>query len=151
MNIEQEILQMKARIEYLENLLKIKGPDSSPNVALAEISKRDKTKYMFNGVIYPKNRLVLAIVRQYVKDNNPTFEQLLTIFNKSLQGSLNVVERIENVNQISDASKRYFMAQEEQIPLKDGSIIAVCTQWGKFNIDRFVKRVQQLGFEIDLI
>ncbi len=151
MNIEQEILELKSRIEQLEKFLEIKCSPQSSAKAPAEAPKRDKTKYMFNGVIYPKNRLVLAIINQYVKDNSPSYPELNTIFNKSLQGSLNVVELIGNANQISDASKRYFMAPDEQITLKDNNIIVVCTQWGKFNIDKFVKRVEQLGFVIDRI
>lgn len=141
MNIEQEIFELKKRIEALEQMLSIKQP-----VEADQTAKRDKTRYMFENKIYPKNRLVLAIVKKYVENNNPTFDELQSVFDKSLQGSLNVVDTIENIEKIKDASKRYFL--NDLITLKDKTQIAVCTQWGIFNIPKFVMQAKSLGFDI---
>lgn len=141
MNIEQEIFELKKRIEALEQMLSIKQP-----VEADQTAKRDKTRYMFENKIYPKNRLVLAIVKKYVENNNPTFGELQRVFDKSLQGSLNVVDTIENIEKIKDASKRYFL--NDLITLKDKTQIAVCTQWGIFNIPKFVMQAKSLGFDI---
>lgn len=141
MNIEQEIFELKKRIEALEQMLSINQP-----VEADQTAKRDKTRYMFENKIYPKNRLVLAIVKKYVENNNPTFGELQRVFDKSLQGSLNVVDTIENIEKIKDASKRYFL--NDLITLKDKTQIAVCTQWGIFNIPKFVMQAKSLGFDI---
>ena len=150
MNYEFEIEQLKKRIERLEELVIQKTvTKTKPKDNIT--SSRDKTKYMFDGKVYPKNRLVLAIIKQYVKKQNPTFEKLSNVFDKSLQGSLNVVETYQNASNISDGAKRYFMKSEDVLVLSDNTKAVVCTQWGIFNIVRFVKIAENLGFEIDVV
>lgn len=151
MNYELEILNLKRRVEELERLLQAREPQVQPASAEStSASNRDKTKYMLDGKVYPKNRLVLAIVKKYTEQHNPTFEQLNNVFDKSLQGSLGVVETYENAAQISDCAKRYFMKDEDVLSL-NGQKVVVCTQWGIFNIVKFVKRAQSLGFVIETI
>ena len=143
MNYEEEIKNLKTRIEILEKLI-----ISQPTTPVKLDTKRDKTKYMFNGKIYPKNRLVLAVITQFVQTNNPSFEELSSAFDKSLQGSLNVIELLDEASKIKDSAKRYFMEKNEQLSLSDGNTVVVCTQWGIFNIPRFIKQATLLGFEI---
>lgn len=137
MNIENEILELKKRIEALEQMIQPKQSKTN----------RDKTHYVFENKVLPKNRLVLAVINKYINDKNPTFEELQSVFDKSLQGSLNVVETFENASKIKDAKKRYFMS--DAIVLKDNKKVVVCTQWGIFNIVKFEKVVQGLGYIID--
>lgn len=145
MDIEKEILQLKVRVKALEELLKI----STIPTQSASLQKRDKTKYMFDSKVYPKNRLVLAVIKKYVQDHNPTFDELQCVFDKSLQGTLNVVDTLENVSKIKDASKRYFT--NNVLLLKDGTKAVVCTQWGIFNIPKFEQQAKSLGYEIQKI
>lgn len=146
MNYEQEIIELKKRVEQLEQLLvsaksgKIEPPASN----------RDKTKYMFQGKVLAKNRLVLAVIKDYVQQHNPTYEELSRVFDKSLQGSLGVVELYENATQISDAGKRFFIKDEDVLELSNAKVV-VCTQWGIFNIVKFIKQAQSLGFNIETI
>lgn len=146
MNYEVEIENLKKRIEYLESIVLNKQTKPVDK----QLSNRDKTKYMFEGKVYAKNRLVLAIVKKFVEDNNPTRDQLFSVFDKSLQGSLGVVEVYENAIKISDASKRFFLKEDDIIKLKDARVV-VCTQWGIFNIVKFIKQAQSLGYNIDTI
>lgn len=146
MNYELEILNLKKRIEDLEKIV-LNKQESKNNT---QSSNRDKTKYMFEGKVYAKNRLVLAIIKNYVKQNNPTYQQIVSVFDKSLQGSLGVVELYENAIKVSDASKRYFLKEEDIIYLSNAKIV-VCTQWGIFNIVKFIKQAQYLGFNIQTI
>lgn len=148
MNYELEILNLKQRVEELEKLLLVKT--AQPKTPDNLISNRDKTKYMFEGKVYPKNRLVLAIIKQYATKNNSSFKDLSEVFDKSLQGSLGVVELYENAIKTSDAAKRYFLKEEDVLNLS-GEKVVVCTQWGIFNIVKFVKRAQALGFNIETI
>ena len=114
-------------------------------------SKRDTTRYLFDGYIYLKNRLVLAVVKAYVEHFNTIKRQeLKQAFDKSLQGSIGVVENVETAMLRSDYQVRFFTKPDEVIHLCDGDMY-VCTQWGIGNILNFIKRAEQLGFKIDPI
>lgn len=119
-----------------------------------EIS-RDKTKYRFNDIIYNKNRLVLEVVKQYIKDNpDITFQGLEEAFPKSLQGSYGVFktkdEAIKKRNESIRTEKRYFLESNEILKTSNQEI-AVCTQWGKGNIENFVDKARELGYQIEEI
>ena len=145
MDIIEEIEKLKNRIKQLEDVVFAKQVKTEKAVVGGS---RDKTKYMFEGKVWPKNRLVLAVIKRYVKDNSPTFSKLSMVFDKSLQGSLNVVELFENAENISDGAKRYFMNGENVLHLCDNTKVVVCTQWGIFNIVKFLKVATMLGYEI---
>ena len=147
MDIEREILELKSRLEKLESIV-LGG--AMPKVS-AEKSQRDTSRYMFQGKIYPKNRLVLAIIKEYVKENSPTNNELKSTFDKSLQGSLNVVEDYASAMNIKDFSKRYFFKDEDVITLRDNTRVVVCTQWGIYNIPKFIKCAENLGYTIQVI
>ena len=152
MDIELEILMIKSRLERIENMLNVRNGVQTTLFDLPQAPAkptRDKTKYVFNNKILPKNRLVLEVIRKYIEKQNPTLSELQQVFDKSLQGSLNVVETVENACKIKDAEKRYFM--NYPFKLKDGNTVVVCTQWGIFNIVKFEKLATNLGFEIDKI
>lgn len=114
-------------------------------------SQRDKTKYLFNGNIYLKNRLVLAVVTDYLK-KHPTLsrEELKSIFDKSLQGSIGVVEFAEIAELRNDCNIRFFCKPNESLNLADGKMY-VCSQWGIINIPRFLQYAKNLGYEIQEI
>ena len=113
--------------------------------------QRDKTRYMFNGNVYLKNKLVLAVVKDYVSKNQTiTCNQLKTVFDKSLQGSIGVLEYESIAKQRKDYQVRFFEKEDEILRLVDGNML-VCSQWGILNISNFIKRAEQLGYEIEQI
>ena len=113
--------------------------------------QRDKTRYMFNGNIYLKNKLVLAVVKDYVQHNvGITGEELKRVFDKSLQGSMGVVEYEFIARQRSNYHVRFFAKEDEVLRLSDGNML-VCSQWGILNIPHFLKRAAQLGYKIEEI
>ena len=146
MNYEEAILNLTKRLEELEKIVLNSSKSQQKKVE----TNRDKTKYMFEGKVYPKNRLVLAIIKKYVEQNNPTYAELNSTFDKSLQGSLKVVELYEEAKKISDAPKRYFMKNEDVLHLQNEKVV-VCTQWGIFNIVKFIKQAQAINFNIETI
>lgn len=115
-------------------------------------SMKDYTKYIFNNVRCGKGKLVLAVVKQYVDDNkNITFSELENKFPKTLQGSLGVFAKIDDI----EDNSRYYVKNQDQIQLADGTVIAVCNQWGatksynkESNIDRFLDNAKKLGYTI---
>ena len=114
-------------------------------------SQRDKTRYLFNGNVYLKNRLVLAVVKEYVlKNSSIKCKELKSVFDQSLQGSIGVVEDEFTAKQRKDYQVRFFSKDDEIIHLIDGNML-VCSQWGILNIPNFIKRAEQLGYKIEQI
>ena len=150
MNIEEEIKILKQKVKVLEELFNINTKtfnDSKQDNSY----NRDKTKYMFNGKVLAKNRLVLNVIKEYVKQNNPSLSDLQQVFNKTLQGSRMVVEGLDNVKKIADYKKRYFTDESDILTLANGEKACVCTQWGIFNIKKFILVAKNLRFVIDEI
>lgn len=112
--------------------------------------QKDLTKYLFNGAILGKGKLVLAVVREYVRlHTGVTSGKLLTAFPKDLQvRGLGVFAQKEVAQEIYDRTgyKRYYI-NEDLIELKDCTI-AVCSQWGKTNIGNFLAQAELLDFDI---
>lgn len=112
---------------------------------------RDTSKYLFNGESLGKGRLVLAVVKRHCENNpNITYSQLEQIFPKSCQGSSGVFTTFESANDVltSSGRKRHFLNTDELIQI-EGATIAVSSQWGIGNIDRFIKCANQNGHIIE--
>ena len=158
MEYQELILDMLNRIvkleKEIENLKKghlTVNSIGSKTVAEESPQQRDKTRYMFKGNIYLKNKLVLAVVKEYVSKNQATTcNELKTVFDKSLQGSIGVVEYESIAKQRKDFQVRFFGKEDEILRLVDGNMV-VCSQWGILNISNFIKRATQLGYEIEQI
>lgn len=114
--------------------------------------EKDYSQYIFQDKTYGKRRLVLAVVSQYLKDNqNTNFEQLrYEIFFDSLQG-MNVVAELEEAQQlfVETGYKRHFIAENERLITSDNCQIAVSNQWGIGNINAFINRARELGYQIE--
>jgi hypothetical protein len=158
MEYNELILDMLNRIVKLEKeveLLKKEKISSEvfPKETFVEERpvQRDKTRYMFNGNVYLKNKLVLALVKDYVSKNKDiTCNELKMVFDKSLQGSIGVVEYEHIAKQRKDYQVRFFEKEDEILRLVDGNMM-VCSQWGVLNISNFIKRAEQLDYAIEQI
>ena len=159
MEYNELILDMLNRIVKLEKEVEILKSKENRSEIVVPVNidtedkpqQRDKTRYMFNGNVCLKNRLVLAIVKDYVSKNpNITSKELKTVFDKSLQGSIGVVEDEMIAKQRKDYQLRFFSKDDEIIHLIDGNTF-VCSQWGILNIVNFIKRAEQLGYKIEQI
>ncbi len=108
----------------------------------------DHTKYDFNGKkSLHKNRMVFEVVKKFVEDNpNVSLIELQRVFNRQLQGGMEVVEKKQNLS--GDKLRRYFIKNNEIISLSNGDKIAVTTEWSMGNIHKFLKKSQELGYEI---
>ena len=165
-NIEKEvemeynelILDMLNRIVKLEKEVELLKKEKTPSEEIPKETfieerpaQRDKTRYMFNGNVYLKNKLVLAVVKDYVTKNQAiTCNELKNVFDKSLQGSIGVVEYESIAKQRKDYQVRFFEKKDEILRLVDGNML-VCSQWGILNISNFIKRAGQLGYEFQQI
>lgn len=162
MNYDRVILELLDRVAALEDQIEMmkmelgNDEDFEETETVVETSHdsagRDTTKYILDGRRWSKNRLVLAVVKKYMKEHpNTSAEQLLVVFDKSLQGSLGVVRKVEEVKKAYlDYERRFFVSPNEVIKTTTNDCI-VCTQWGKFNIGNMLVRAKQLGYEITAV
>lgn len=114
-------------------------------------TNKDTTQYLFNGNTYGKGRMVLAVIKKFVEDNpNITFSELEKVFHQTLQGSSGVFSTQQDALEIytNTSRGRHFLKPEELITLAD-STIAVSSQWGIGNIDKFITRTKELGYSIE--
>jgi hypothetical protein len=123
------------------------------------VQSMDRTKYKFNGAVFTKGRLVLAVMKQHVLENPElTYSQLEKAFPKILQSKrvkgYGVFGTAEIAQEIFDKSpgkrNRHFRNAEDLIDLKDATI-AVCNQWGIDNIGDFLNMAESLGHRIQPI
>ena len=158
MEYNELILDMLNRIVKLEKEVELLKKEKSRGEEIPKETfvkerpaQRDKTRYMFNGNVYLKNKLVLALVKDYISKNKDiTCNELKMVFDKSLQGSIGVVEYEHIAKQRKDYQVRFFEKEDEILRLVDGNMM-VCSQWGVLNISNFIKRAEQLDYTIEQI
>jgi hypothetical protein len=107
---------------------------------------RDYTKYNLPGVGENLNKrsLVFNVVKDWIAKNNPSFEELKTVFPDELQGSRGVV-KLEK--EVTDA-RRFNM--REPISIKNGAHVVICNQWGE-NINDFINHIEQMGYNVESV
>ena len=116
-------------------------------------SAKDYTKYSFDGKIFGKGRLVLTVVRKFVEDHpETTYAELAKAFPEKTQGPLGVFALKNEADRIyaSTSKKRHFVKPDEVVKLKD-AVVAVCTQWGSGNIEKFLPVAKKHGFKINAV
>ena len=94
-------------------------------------SKRDYTKYSVDGGdALPKGRCVLAIVKKVAdKEKITTYDELLKIFPKELQGSMGVIKKESDITPKERKDGRYYTKENELLDLDVK--IAVSVDWDK--------------------
>ena len=77
---------------------------------------------------------------------------VLSAFPHRHRGSKGCFASRNDAEQIVDSTnhKRHFVAPDEVPKLTDESI-RVCNQWGKRNIEKFLKRTRELGYEVQSV
>ncbi|MCK8094566.1 AAA family ATPase [Pseudoalteromonas sp. 1CM17D] len=112
---------------------------------------RDFTKYNFNGQILGKGRLVLAVIKEFVKQNQPTLAELFKAFPVEVQGKKGLFcteqEFNEKLKTSDDVKKRFFTKDDEILDI-EGTKVLVSTQWGEGNIADFIGQAESQGFYI---
>ena len=114
------------------------------------VSNKDFSKYEFNGKEYGKNKLVLAVVKQYIEDHKPTdFTELESAFPKSLQGSFGVVKKYDKLSDSEKNHKRFYIDSSDILETADNTKCVVCTQWSTNNIDEFINKAREYNYSIN--
>jgi len=153
-NITESIINsININISRIRTGISIPQSDSDGNGSYHTPPKKpkDKTKYLLNGhPVGGKGALVRAVVRLYIEQNpNTTFEELADKFphelNKTKFGMFNTYDKAIKIN-ANEAASRYNI--NEPVKLINGGKIAICTQWHPGNIAGFIRRAEELGFNI---
>lgn len=110
----------------------------------------DHTGYSLEGGEFMgKNKFVYAVVSTYVRQHpEATFAEIEHAFPPELQGSFGVVQTMDFIKEKNFKGRRYFKEPEHVLRSGDGIPFAVSTEWGRGNIDRFLKAVKQLGYRV---
>ncbi len=119
----------------------------------AKRSHRDYTKYRFNGVVYNKRKLVLAIVQKWISNNKPSnLSDLLAAFPQELRrgGIFVTADEAETIYE-RQGRRRHFLADDEIVRFPDSSQYVISNQWNKEWTDNFITQAGKLGFEIEEI
>ena len=69
--LEQEVAQLKKQMTSVVVSLPKSAVVENREESVNTVRTRDKTRYMFRGVAYLKNHLVLAVVQAFVAENYP--------------------------------------------------------------------------------
>ncbi|SFQ38632.1 hypothetical protein [Salibacterium halotolerans] len=141
----QQVIPLPEAEEY-----QVRLREKSKEKRQARQSSRDYTKYRFNNTLYNKRKLVLAVVHTWVNDNEPdTLDDLLAAFPNELRknGAMFVPYK-EALDVYERQQKNRHFLNEDELIIINGSTYAVSNQWGKGNIENFVKNARELGYEI---
>jgi len=132
-------------------LIKIKERTIERQIAIQ--SSKDKTKYLFRGMILGKGRFAFEVVKEYLSLNpSSTFQELRQKFPSNLQGSTGVINTVDFIDTkySKSSKKRHFMDESDILISGDKIRFAVSTEWGIGNINNIVEfaRNEQYEFEI---
>jgi len=130
-------------------LIKIKEKTIERQIAIQ--NSRDKTKYLFNDLTLGKGRLVLEIVKEYLKQNpNSTFEELLFKFNKKMQGSTGVINTVDFIKEKYKKNRPlHFVQKQEILTSSDNIKFAVCTEWKIDNVINVIEFARNENYIIE--
>jgi len=106
-------------------------------------SKKDKTKYKFEGKIYNKRQLVLVTIKKIVELFKPsTIDELSNKFsNKKIFASVEMAQK---------KPQRFFLNDDDLIIINDKKF-AISNQWGIISINDFIADIRKIGINVEEI
>ena len=112
----------------------------------ARQTSKDYTQYVFEGEVYNKRKLVLAVLKKYLQNNPPqSIDSLKSKFrHKRLFTPLD--EAKEKAKR--QGQPRHFLKDEDIIIIGENKY-AISNQWGVGNIEDFIEDVKKLGLNIE--
>lgn len=107
---------------------------------------KDFTKYSVEGIEngLGKARLVQKIIVDYTSKNQVSYDALKVVWFDDLQGGKGVFRKLSEIDEKNE--RNYYL--DAPITLSDGSLIAICNQWGKDNLANFILQAGLNGYVI---
>ncbi len=117
----------------------------------ARKSSKDYTRYLFQGNLFNKRKLVLAVIQDWVSENKPSnLSELLQAFPQDIRsGGLFVPEQEAKEIYNRQGIYRHFLGDGEVLQFSDSTQYAISNQWGKGSIEKFVNQSKNIGYEIE--
>ena len=107
----------------------------------------DLTKYLFEGAVYNKRNLVLAVIKYWIKQNNP---QNINDLEDAFPQNTGIGRIFAHLDDVPEARQdRYFTKEDEQINFPDGSCYVVTLNWHGSKHKRFIEISRKLDFTIE--
>lgn len=116
----------------------------------ARKSSKDFTRYQFRGDEYNKRRLVLAVVKTWIKENNPlSLSELVSAFPQDIKsgGLLVPVNEAEQMS-IRQGIPRHFLGEGDLVEFSSNEKYAISNQWSRDSLNKFIEQARRLGFGI---
>lgn len=108
---------------------------------------KDYSKYRFNGEVYNKRHLALAVLNHWIKDQQLADLAQITDY----LAQLNLARKVKRLDQIPENNlKRWHLGEGKLIELPSGEQIAISNQWGT-DTERLLQGMEQLGYLIEKI
>jgi len=103
------------------------------------VSKRDLTRYKFQGQEYNKGRLAHAIIAAAAKDKRLSLKGALELFDPegNVVPPYGLIKPIAEAKKLSKERQRFFIKPEEEIKLRD-AVIAVSNQFTTERIEKVI-------------
>lgn len=105
---------------------------------------RDYTKFTVSGLgeNLNKRQLVFEIVKDYIENNRPSYDDLTSVFNDRIQGNKGFIRKSSEVID----PKRFKI--NAPLKIKYGVEVVVSNQWGSKNIDAFLNLAEELNYSV---
>ena len=147
--LEIKVFELEKRLKAVED----KNLEKSTSEVIKEetVVNTKVERYLFNGESYKKNQLVLAVIKKFVQEHpGVTESQLSSAFPAhECKCSYPVVKEEKAIPAKHKGDvPRYFIKSKHLIELDDGTVIAVCNQWGT-NIPNFIECAKKHGYKIE--
>ncbi|HVA98677.1 MAG TPA: hypothetical protein VNG53_07250 [Bacteroidia bacterium] len=138
---KEEIKEAAKKVEK-----KVKKEEEEKDELVFNSEGRNTDKLKFNGELYGKGRLGLAVAKKYMQDNpQTTIAKLKEVFPDELNKRYGFFQTVDKAKKISGDRDRYFLKPEDLIKV-DNKKIAICNQFGSHNLP--LKHFKSLGFVI---
>ena len=166
-NMNEAIIELLYKADIIEYYDVLNHDYDEAKLAKAKLNKpvtgvtkkpknqKNYDKFEFNGNIYPKGRLVLAIVKDYC-DKNPgiTFDELEAIFPPKLaKNGKGVIKKLSDVSDNdmgkNGKQKKYFLNDDDVLNLDTD--VVVSNQFKQENVYNVIEVARKLGMSIDVI
>lgn len=131
-------------LESAQELKKLFSQIESVMTQADTVTQRNYDKFKFNGQLFNKRRLVLALVHHVFSQKKfQNIDELKSSFPDNWANFAKPSKRgvVSLESDIEDRS-RWFIEPEEKLLLGDGSYAVVNSQWGT-NIDHFIKEASK--------
>ena len=148
-NYQGEVLIDAAQIIPLEEAedYQIQFREKRAEQRASQQGTKDYSKYRFNGEVYNKRHLALAVLNHWIKDQQLADLAQITDY----LAQLNLARKVKRLDQIPENNlKRWHLGEGKLIELPSGEQIAISNQWGT-DTERLLQGMEQLGYLIEKI